>query len=329
MNITTVQVYDSWAPAGLAGDTVKIDASEILGTTKGAADLLTTTGANSVYLKLDAPQVAIADTDIIGVYPAGGSTTSPDEYLPNIALARYTLPWERVGPAPGKPWLALILFKASDLFDPSRTLSTIGALQAVGLATQTVSTETVRTAVVTEKFVGSTQPTGPGSPQPPILTQPAVPVSTGTALLQIPVSKIQSADPTGYKQLTDATTGCGIDPATQVNALYLPNSVWKTIQPALADISLLCHVRMGSNDSAFGVIICNRLPGLPAQAGAAAGQFGQHGLLSRTTPPLPHPRPRKRLRRPLRPAGLRYRTGWNPAGLLIRLRFRTRAPHRS
>ena len=232
---------DSWAPAGLAGDTVKIDASEILGTTKGGADLLTTTGANSVYLKLDAPQVAIADSDVIGVYPASGSTTSPDEYLPHIALARYTLPWERIGPAPGKPWLALILFKASDLADPSRALSTIGPLQVVGLSPQIVATGTVRTAAVTEKFVGNIPPTGPGSPQS-IPTQPAAPVSTGTTLLQIPVSKIQSADSAGYKQLTDATTGCGIDPATQVNALYLSNSVWKTIQPALADISLLCHV---------------------------------------------------------------------------------------
>ena len=51
------------------------------------------------------------------MFPAPGSDQSPDEFLPHIAFSRRTLPWEREGPdsAPTTPWLALLLFKESEL----------------------------------------------------------------------------------------------------------------------------------------------------------------------------------------------------------------------
>jgi len=244
-NLTTVQVFDNWLPAGLAGDKVTIDVGQTLVKNDGVTGLLTTTGPNSIYLKLQAPQVDLPPADLIGVYPAGRSTTSPDEYLPHMALNRYTLPWERVGPAPGKPWLALILYKASDW--PA------GSPAAIGL-TKLPSPEPVG---------GGGVILGPPGPPPSYLPPP---VSTGTTLLQASVAQIELADIPGYKQMTGAA---GIPPSTQVNVLYLPNSVWQNIQPELDDLELLCHIRIDSRDSASGAIIGNRLPSLPADPNAA------------------------------------------------------------
>ena len=73
------------------------------------------TGAKGVQIQVNGPQVTLSESDIDSVYPAPGSTDSPDEFLPHIAIQRRTLPWERTGPAPGQPWLALLLLKSSEL----------------------------------------------------------------------------------------------------------------------------------------------------------------------------------------------------------------------
>jgi len=78
---------------------------------------LKTVSPEAVKVIVDGPRLQLTPGDIAGVYPSPGSEESPDEFLPHIALTRRTLPWERVGPdaKDSTPWLALLLFKASEL----------------------------------------------------------------------------------------------------------------------------------------------------------------------------------------------------------------------
>lgn len=78
-------------------------------------NLITLTGPNVITIQVNGPQTTLTEEDIAGVYPAPGSTESPDSFLAHIALNRRTLPWERGGPGGQKPWLALLLLKDSEL----------------------------------------------------------------------------------------------------------------------------------------------------------------------------------------------------------------------
>lgn len=88
---------------------------QALGVTQTLENLLKLSGPTSINVQVNGPQTEITEEDIAGVYPAPGSTDSPDDYLPHIALNRRTLPWERVGVGGQKPWLALLLVKDSEL----------------------------------------------------------------------------------------------------------------------------------------------------------------------------------------------------------------------
>lgn len=57
---------------------------------------------------------SLAPADIQAVYPPEGSRGSYEEILPHIALARDTLPWERVANAQKAPWLALLLLNETE-----------------------------------------------------------------------------------------------------------------------------------------------------------------------------------------------------------------------
>jgi hypothetical protein len=103
------QVFDNCDPIVAAGETVQIKVSQTL--ERGGSNILETTAAKPVQLKIDGPQFKLDPSDISGVYPAPNSEESPDEYLPHVALKRRTLPWERRGPGPKPtlPWLFLLL----------------------------------------------------------------------------------------------------------------------------------------------------------------------------------------------------------------------------
>jgi hypothetical protein len=105
-------IYDSFTPVIESGQTAEIIVSQTL--TQGAAALLHASGS-TVKLTVQGPQTSLTEDDISGVYPAPGTTDSPDDYLPHVALKRRTLPWERRGPADGTPWLALLVITQSDL----------------------------------------------------------------------------------------------------------------------------------------------------------------------------------------------------------------------
>jgi hypothetical protein len=116
----SVQVYNSFLPKIKAGKVHGINVDQSL--MDGSNNLLSLTDPPAdpkglVYFQVDGPQLSVDPADIAGVYPAPGSTTSCDLFLPHIALTRRTLPWERIGPvknvrfetAREVPWLALLL----------------------------------------------------------------------------------------------------------------------------------------------------------------------------------------------------------------------------
>jgi len=111
-----------------------------LGVDQTLAGMLTLTGPKSIQIQVNGPQTALTDDDIAGVYPAPGSTDSPDDYLPHIALNRRTLPWERVGPVPNtKPWLAVLLLKDSELNPPQQGMPFRGIRHLVNKGPAVVS----------------------------------------------------------------------------------------------------------------------------------------------------------------------------------------------
>jgi hypothetical protein len=138
------QVLSHRLPAVRAGEDVQIK----VGQTLGAADRLNLQGPDTVHVHIEGPQTALTADLIAGVYPAPGSETSPDLFLPHIAFNRRTLPWERRGPTPQTPiddrrmpWLALLVVSEEDLrppllrrqVAPTLTLTKTTAAQVQGL----------------------------------------------------------------------------------------------------------------------------------------------------------------------------------------------------
>ncbi len=127
------QIFSDYVPVADAGSTLTLKPSQTL--QDGGAHLLQLEGPLGVTLKVQGPQFQLTPADVAGVYPAAGSEESPDEFLPHIALERRTLPWERIGVANKKPWLALMLFKESELRGAGALdTSPAATLEAVTLA---------------------------------------------------------------------------------------------------------------------------------------------------------------------------------------------------
>jgi hypothetical protein len=126
------QIFSDYIPLANAGSTLTLTPGQTLD--DGNTNLLQLQGAGAVTLKVEGPQLQLTPADIAGVYPAPNSEESPDEFLPHIALERRTLPWERIGLGGQKPWLALMLFKESELRGGLLTTSPAATLQAVTLA---------------------------------------------------------------------------------------------------------------------------------------------------------------------------------------------------
>lgn len=120
------QIYSSAMPIARAGVNVALTPSQTLdpqGSEQDppASQLLDLSGPDSIHVHIDGPQTSLTADLIAGVYPAPGSETSPDEFLPHIAFNRRTLPWERQGPLPARqvPWLALLVFSETELKTPA------------------------------------------------------------------------------------------------------------------------------------------------------------------------------------------------------------------
>lgn len=117
-------IFDHCDPVYDAGTEIKLEARQLL--LEGGDTRLDARG--EVHLRVVGPRVRLDPGAVLGVFPAPQSEDSPDDFLPHVVLARRTLPWERVGPAKGAPWLAVLLLDESELIaedprQPTRSMS--------------------------------------------------------------------------------------------------------------------------------------------------------------------------------------------------------------
>lgn len=218
---------------------------------KGEVLLQHTDGAQQVYIQVNGPQTALTQDDIAGVYPAPGSTNSPDNYLPHIALKRRTLPWERTGPMGQKPWLALLLLKNSEL-QPAAPVRSLNPAPT--------------------EFIS---PSGRVTPAGPVhLVRPGPSVVVGT------VADVKPRDLSGYNIIR----GTHLDDTATVNLLFVKNSLLAAILPApntgppgdLPLLSVVKRTNSGDGDVDCSIVIGNRLP----DAGAGSPELHTAFLVS-------------------------------------------------
>lgn len=234
------RIYSSIDPIAHAGDTVTIDVSQTLTPKGGSAALLHTSGP-TVEVQIQGPQVQLSEADIAGVYPAAASTTSPDNYLPHIALSRRTLPWERVGPGTGAPWLAVLLLTDADMRIVESPL-----LMQVEAVTTTAAIKSV------------------GPQQPPVMQQ-YIQGSLTPQAIQVQSLQPAGQDPNTYKQLIKIP---GITAGTTINTLAIPAATLKMLLPEKpADLALLCNAKEviapgtnGNTGMYTAIVVGNRLP---------------------------------------------------------------------
>jgi hypothetical protein len=112
MSDPQIRLHDQCVPLVAAGNTIALNVTQTL---VDGTDRLVPTGPQAVKLVVEGPRLRLTPDDLAGVYPAPGSEESPDEFLPHVALKRRTLPWERAGSYAGSPWLALLVFRRSEL----------------------------------------------------------------------------------------------------------------------------------------------------------------------------------------------------------------------
>lgn len=120
---TGVRFFSKYEPKVHAGETFTIKVEH------RAGDAIEAVDGQAVHFIAEGPHERLAETDIVGRYPAPGTDTTPDEFLPHIALSRRALPWERRGVGGQAPWLALLLFKRSELVGPIASTK-VAALKA-------------------------------------------------------------------------------------------------------------------------------------------------------------------------------------------------------
>lgn len=155
-----VEVFPAMPPKLLAGR-YRLQLDQEM-TEEGGGNPLGDVAGETRHLEVTAPRVAMPGTELFSTYPPPNAAGPFSTRLPQVALRRRTLPWERAmpeapGPPPGphpNPWLALVVvtadeatfltgLKAPDAFTPA-------AAQALGVVddgSRADAIELTRTAV--------------------------------------------------------------------------------------------------------------------------------------------------------------------------------------
>jgi hypothetical protein len=268
------RIYSSFDPIIKSGETAEINASQTL---TGATAMLHASGP-TVKVAVQGPQTSLTEDDISGVYPAAGSTDSPDDYLPHIALTRRTLPWERRGPADGAPWLALLVITQSDLNmsidatvsgTATGTSGLVAKAPGAALAPAPPIPPPVQKAVL-ERALPEAREVSPATNVENLASasDAAIKLAIGRTVSagsitprSIVVSDLATSDAATHTQLLSTP---GITDSTSIQAVAIPAATLKLILPAAADLKLLCHVKEVVEDgvSAFtSLVVSGRLPG--------------------------------------------------------------------
>ena len=121
-DVSKLRVFSTYEPKVHAGDafTVRVEQqAKVESGSKKGWGVSTANDGMRVHFKAEGPHERLAETEVVGRYPAAGSDNSPDEFMCHVALTRRSLPWERIGVALGgtkvSPWLVLLVLKRSEL----------------------------------------------------------------------------------------------------------------------------------------------------------------------------------------------------------------------
>ncbi len=260
------RVFASLTPVILSGQTAEITASQTL-TNHGP--LLHASGP-AVKVLVEGPQTSITDDDIAGVYPASGSTDSPDNFLPHIALTRRTLPWERRGPVDGTPWLALLVVTEADLtvrvpIGPILAGAERAAALPIAAASPAPAPKPPAAPVnnvLTHNEAGSralvSAAAGVGGVTPIVADF----TETGSmAPKSVAISELAATDAATHAQLL---TIPGLTNSTQINTIAIPAATLKEILPVAQDLKYFCNVKEvvqdDGTDTYTAIVMSARLP---------------------------------------------------------------------
>lgn len=111
-----MQVFDYCQPALVSGKYEISTKQTITWTEQGVAQEY----AKTQSFLVEGPRFSIDGSLVYGLFPAAGATGDFESVLPNIALTRKTLPWERTiddrpPTDPPVPWVALMVFNEDEI----------------------------------------------------------------------------------------------------------------------------------------------------------------------------------------------------------------------
>lgn len=130
-NAEGIRFFSRYKPRVDAGDTFTVQVQQ-KAEHDPTGESIVASDAQRIHFVAEGPHERLAETDVVGRFPAPGSDSSPDEFLPHIALSRRTLPWERLrdaNNASSTPWVALLVFKQSEIATPIASTA-VGSLEA-------------------------------------------------------------------------------------------------------------------------------------------------------------------------------------------------------
>lgn len=117
--------YQSCVPDVGTDEVLCVELSQTVGEAGPDAAYARSTG--TLYLQPVGPRLRLEPDEIVGCSPSPGSTTTPDEVLPHVALRRRTLPWERQGPREGDPWMMILVLRDDERFHSGWTYGDLPA----------------------------------------------------------------------------------------------------------------------------------------------------------------------------------------------------------
>jgi hypothetical protein len=152
-----VEVFPAMVPPLVAGR-YQVHLDQLMAAV-GGSNPLGDVAAEARHVEVTAPRVAMPGTELFSTYPPPNAAGPFSTRLPQVALRRRTLPWERAMPPPSEgatlnPWLALVVVtadeatflagvKAPDAFTPA----VAQALDIVDDGSRADAIELTRTAV--------------------------------------------------------------------------------------------------------------------------------------------------------------------------------------
>src|SRR5262249_39304190 len=89
-DVSKLRIFSTYEPRVHAGDdfTVRVEQEAKTGSGPNASGISVAGDGMRVHFKAEGPHQRLAQTEVVGCYPAPGSDNSPDEFMCHVALTR-------------------------------------------------------------------------------------------------------------------------------------------------------------------------------------------------------------------------------------------------